>query len=787
MNEREAGTIRQPIDEVALAAYLREYVGLFDGPLSLRQFVHGQSNPTYLVIAGHSYRCVLRKQPPGKLLRSAHAVDREYRIMRALYDTPVPVPRMFCYCSDTSVIGTPFFIMEYVQGRVFKDAAPLHMHPHERYALYSAMCDVLAKIHVVDWRALGLPDFQKVSGANYAVRQTRRWRAQHSAAKLIIDKAGIKDSPSVASLSNWLSKNADRVEKYESRFRPTLVHGDFRLDNLIFHPTEPRVLAIIDWELATVGSPLADVAHCCTQSYHWPKDHLFISGLGGLDLRRAGIPFEADFIAGWLRRVQRPQLPEDVWRFFLALSFFRLFAIAHGVFARALQGNASSARAKAVGKVYNEFADCGWAIASSKSEAAVKSTIHPFDMLPFSFSPDAHALYDQVAAFIDDYVVVNEPVFHQQLQANTERGDRWDVIPIVEELKARAKSAGLWNLFLPTVGKGLSVLEYAPMAELMGRNPWCAQVFNCNAPDSGNMELLSMFGNEEQKKRWLRPLLDGEIRSCFAMTEPDSACSDATNVQTVIERRGDEYVINGRKWWTSGAGDKKCKLIILMGQVRTGIAETRDPRKKQSMVLVPMDTSGVRILRMLTVFSYDDAPHGHAEVEFRDVRVPVSNILGQEGGGFMMAQARLGPGRIHHCMRSIGLAERALAALCRRVKTRRAFGELLSQKGIIERDVAECRIAIEQARLLTLKAAHAMDKLGNKNAAQDIAMIKVVAPRMALDVVDRAIQAHGGAGVSSDFELAESWAALRTLRLADGPDEVHIRTIAKWELAKSKL
>lgn len=398
-------------------------------------------------------------------------------------------------------------------------------------------------------------------------------------------------------------------------------------------------------------------------------------------------------------------------------------------------------------------------------------------MIP-ELPPHVVALRDRLSAFMDEHIYPNEPIYYHQLAA----GDRWRIPPVLEELKSRARVAGLWNLFLPDSehGAGLTNRQYAALCEVMGRSPIAPEVFNCSAPDTGNMEVLARYGTPEQKQRWLAPLLAGEIRSCFAMTEPEVASSDATNIRARIERHGDEYVLTGRKWWISGAGDPRCKIIIFMGQTNP----TAEPHQRQSMVLVPMDTPGVTVRRRLSVFGYDDAPHGHAELLFDNVRVPVTNILLGEGRGFEIAQARLGPGRIHHCMRLIGLAERSLEAMGRRVVTRVAFGKPLAEQGTIRADIAESRIEIEQARLLTLRAAHLMDTVGNKAARTEIAMIKVVAPNMALRVIDRAIQAHGAAGVSSDFGLAAAWAVARTLRLADGPDEVHRETIAKLELRK---
>jgi acyl-CoA dehydrogenase len=392
-------------------------------------------------------------------------------------------------------------------------------------------------------------------------------------------------------------------------------------------------------------------------------------------------------------------------------------------------------------------------------------------------------LRGQLEAFMDEHVYPNENTFHDQVEASE---DRWSTPPIMEELKERARSAGLWNLFLPDSehGAGLSNLEYAPLCEVMGRSLIGPEVFNCNAPDTGNMEALARYGTAEQQEEWLKPLLEGEIRSAFCMTEPDVASSDATNIQARIERTsgGNEYVVNGRKWWSTGAGNRRCKISILMGKTNP-----EAPRhEQQSMILVPLDAPGVEIERTLSVFGYDEAPHGHAEISFTDVRVPAGNILWDEGKGFAIAQGRLGPGRIHHCMRQIGVAERALELMCERVKSREAFGKPLAEQGVIMEWIADSRMEIEQARLLTLKAAHMMDTVGNKEARSEIAQIKVVAPNATLRVLDRAIQAFGGAGVSGDTPLAAFWAESRILRLADGPDEVHRAAVAKLELKKER-
>lgn len=403
--------------------------------------------------------------------------------------------------------------------------------------------------------------------------------------------------------------------------------------------------------------------------------------------------------------------------------------------------------------------------------------------MEFEYSDKVQQMRKRLLAFMEEHIYPNEEAFHHEVDENRRKGNAWVPTTVVESLKPKAREAGLWNLFLPRstrVPEGLNNLEYAPLCEIMGRVHFAPEVFNCSAPDTGNMETLERYASEAIKREWLDPLLRGEIRSAFAMTEPDVASSDATNIQCRIERQGDHYVINGRKWWTSGAGDPRCKVLILMGKTNPDAGR----HEQQSMIVVPRDTAGITVKRALNVFGYDDAPHGHCEVIFENVKIPIDNILLGEGRGFEIAQGRLGPGRIHHCMRSIGAAERALEYMCKRLNSRVAFGKVIATQTVWQERIAEARIMIDQARLLTLKAAYMMDTVGNKIARSEIAMIKVVAPNMACQIIDWAIQAHGAGGVCQDFPLANMYAHQRTLRLADGPDEVHRNAIAKLEIAK---
>nr|XP_048676886.1 acyl-CoA dehydrogenase family member 10 isoform X3 [Caretta caretta] len=685
-----------------LQKYLEEVLGgQTTGPLILRQFSHGQSNPTYYIKLGDR-NLVLRKKPPGSLLPSAHAVEREYRVLKALAEAGVPVPKVLSLCEDSSVIGTPFYLMEYCTGHIYKDPSLPGLDPGQRRATYMAMNKVLCKIHRVDLKAAGLEDY---------------------------GKHGLKDC----------------------------------------------------------------------------------------DVMQLGIPTAEEYFQMYCGHMGIP--PIENWNFYMAFSFFRVAAILQGVYKRSLTGQASSAAAESGGKQAELMANLAWDFATKegfrvfKECPAAKPLARPYStwtrngafsrrnyvtMAPSTpahtskahliLSPDglpgrAQDLYHKLRRFMDSYVYPAEQVLrdHQVSQS------RWTPHPLIEELKDKAKSEGLWNLFLPVendpevkYGAGLTNQEFAHLCELMGTSLFAPEIFNCSAPDTGNMEVLVRYGTEEQKERWLQPLLDGKIRSCFAMTEPQVASSDATNIESsVIEEKG-FYILNGHKWWISGALDPRCQLCVFMGKT--------DPEaqrhKQQSMLLVPMDTPGITVTRPLSVFGEEDPPAGHGEIFFENVRVPKEYILLGPGRGFEIAQGRLGPGRIHHCMRLMGYSERALVLMKERVTSRVAFGKPLAEQGTILEDIAKSRAEIEQARLLVLKAALLMDTAGNKAAALEIAMIKMVAPLMALRVIDRAIQAFGAAGLSNDYPLAQFFAWARALRLADGPDEVHRTAVAKLELKR---
>ncbi|KAA8527427.1 hypothetical protein F0562_034858 [Nyssa sinensis] len=812
------------LDVDALFRYSSAHVQGF--PLSpskftVSQFGHGQSNPTFLmeVRSGSSVkRYVLRKKPPGKLLPSAHAIEREFQVLQALgIHTQVPVPKVFCLCTDSSVIGTPFYIMEYLEGRIFLDPKLPGLAPNRRRAIYSATANALASLHSANVDAIGLGKYGQPG--NYCKRQVERWAKQYTAST---GEGKTERNPKMLELVDWLRQHIPLEDS--SGATTGLVHGDFRIDNLVFHPIEDRVLGILDWELSTLGNQMCDVAYSCL---HYIVDMGLdkVQQDDGLEFTGIpeGIPSVAEYLAEYCSTAGRPW-PVAEWKFYIAFSLFRGASILAGVHSRWIMGNASGGeRAQDAGRKANVIIEAALSFIERKSvlpqQPPSGAIAHdygeqfgngseekglPKERGKFVPSEKVLELKKRLIKFMEDHIYPTENEFYKLAQSTM----RWTVHPEEEKLKELAKREGLWNLWIPfdsaararelifdgrndlidegyhcLLGAGLSNLEYGYLCEIMGRSVWAPQVFNCGAPDTGNMEVLLRYGNKEQLQEWLIPLLEGKIRSGFAMTEPQVASSDATNIECSIRRQGDSYIINGKKWWTSGAMDPRCRILIVMGKTDF----TAPKHKQQSMIVVDIQTPGVHIKRPLTVFGFDDAPHGHAEVTFENVCVPSKNILLGEGRGFEIAQGRLGPGRLHHCMRLIGAAERGMQMMAQRALKRRAFGKFIAEHGSFLSDIAKCRIELEKTRLLVLEAAEQLDRLGNKKARGTLAMAKVAAPNMALKVLDMAMQVHGAAGVSSDTVLAHLWATARTLRIADGPDEVHLGTIAKLELQRARL
>ncbi|XP_076895181.1 putative acyl-CoA dehydrogenase IBR3 [Bidens hawaiensis] len=799
-------------DTDALFRYCSLHVDAFpvsSSKFSVSQFGHGQSNPTYLLElqSGHLVkRYVMRKKPPGKLLQSAHAVEREFQVLNALgTHTLVPVPKVFCLCTDSSVIGTPFYIMEFLEGRIYLDPMLPGVAPDKRRALYHATSNALASLHSVDVDAIGLGSFGRRN--NYCQRQVERWANQYIAST---GEGKSERNPKMLELIKWLRENIPSDDSSGSM--AGLVHGDFRMDNLVFHPIEDRVIGILDWELSTLGNQMCDIAYCC-MLYIADFTQDKVKHNNGFELNLPeGVPSLVEYLTDYCSAAGKPW-PAAGWKFYIAFSLFRGASILAGVHSRYIMGNASGGkRAQDAGEKANNLIQiaCSYIQRENVLSLNPPSVTNGKDQGLESggrFVPNKKVkdLREKLIKFIEERVYPMEQEFSKLAQSDK----RWTIHPHEEKLKEIAKKEGLWNLFIPLdsaarareilfggksddvigtgfpnqLGAGLSNLEYGYLCEIMGRSVWAPQVFNCGAPDTGNMEVLLRYGNKEQLQEWLIPLLNGTIRSGFAMTEPQVASSDATNIECSIKREGDTYVINGKKWWTSGAMDPRCKLLILMGKT-----DFNAPiHKQQSMILVDINTPGVKIIRPLTVFGFDDAPHGHAEVWFENVRVPSKNILLGEGRGFEIAQGRLGPGRLHHCMRLIGAAERGMQLMVQRSVQRKTFGKLIAQHGSFVSDLAKCRIELEKTRLLVFEAADQLDRFGNKKARGALAMAKVAAPNMAMQVLDMAMQVHGAAGVSGDTVLAHLWATARTLRIADGPDEVHIGTIAKLELKRAKL
>ena len=764
------------------------------GEIKVSQFSHGQSNPTYVLKLPDDSKLVLRKKPAGKLLRGAHAVEREYQVMTALYKK-VPVPRTRFLETDESLIGTPFFVYDFVEGEFYKDCKMQNAPSKDvRAALYSSMIDSVAALHSVDYNAVGLGSFGKVG--DYVKRQTKTWATQFQAAEEALKSTG---DPAMASLQKWLSDALPPADDLT-----TIVHGDARVDNMIFRLNDggpPRVAAILDFELSTLGHPGTDVALLC-MPYHTTEKVPILGGLAEMssaDLAAFGIPTEHQLVGRYLEKNPSATTVRDNLDYYHAFASFRMASILRGVSARSASGNASSAGAKEAGKLSSYMCDIGLEAAKrfetnpnrikgvagvGAAAAAAHKGGHKGHRHHQAPKRDVAVTRLQLDAFMKNKVMPMESEILKR--ANALKWGSWTACEMTDKLKKQAKAEGLWNLFLPAES-GLTNAEYATLAEVMGNSLVASEVFNCQAPDTGNMEVLHMFGTESQQEKWFKPLLAGEIKSCFAMTEPQVASSDATNMQASITVDGDELVLHGKKIWISGSGHPDCKICIFMGRDAAAEKEGRGKHNSHSMVLVPMNSKGLTVERPMSVFGYEDGPHGHCEMMFDNVRVPKENVVSKLGDGFMIAQARLGPGRIHHCMRLIGMAERSLNLACKRADERIAFGKPLSAQGVVREQLARSRVEIDQARLLTIHAANMIDQVGAKNAKKEIGMIKVVAPQMACNVIDRCMQIHGGSGLSQDFPLAQMYSWARVLRLADGPDEVHYGTIAKLEMAEQRL
>jgi len=803
---------------------------------------------------------VLRRQPAGARLPSAHDVAREFGVQRALGALGFPVPRVLALCRDPGVLGggSEFYLMEHVDGCVLTDPGLRGVAPDVRRGVHLAAARTLAQLHGVrlsQARALlGEGFFPRRRGGaaapaapaepgDYCQRQVRRWARQYAAS---CAQAGWAPDPGMGRLAEALRRHALARAPAQC-----LVHGDFRVDNLVLDPRSlepgaaaggPRVLAVLDWELSAVGDPFSDVAYFCAFRHMPAEVTLALRAPGPGGGLPEGIPREAEFVAAYCAaRGCEPPAPAD-WAFYLGVSLFRAAAIVGGVGARAALGHASAANAKEVGgqgvvaalarrglELLGPLASGPGAAARRRLAGGLGAPAPGPAPAPAPAGRTLEELRRELVQFMEERVLPAEADF----VAHSASERMWEVPPLMEELKREARARGLWNLFLPRdtaaivrqklglgsgagaglrgssgaalpldprvdLGPGLTNAEYALLCEVIGRTPFAAEVFNTNAPDSGNMETIARYGTPEQCREWLVPLLRGEIRSCFAMTEVEVASSDATNMRATVEpadapgggsEEGGRLVLSGRKWWTSGAMDPRCKLCIFMGRhLDTPGGAGRAPSHRQhSMVLVPMAAPGVRIVRPLPVYGWLDAPHGHAEVHFERVMVPASAVLLGPGRGFEIAQGRLGPGRLHHCMRLVGMAERALELAAERAVRRKVFGEYLAEQGAFIADLAKRRIELEGARLLVLDAASKLDHHGNKDARVSLGIAKVAAPQAALRAIDFAVQTHGGAGVSMDTPLSYLWAGARTLRIADGPDEVHLRSIGKAEIIASKL
>ena len=757
------------------------------------KFAHGQSNPTYLIRIDGKPRIVLRKKPPPPILPSAHAIEREFRVLSALYQAGFPVPQPVTFCHDASILGTPFYLMEFVDGDIFESCDLSNVDTGSRRHIYFQMAKTLANLHSIDPSSIGLGDYGKAQG--YAARQVEIWYKQFVRSQ---DRQEGRLWEKMSSLYDALRNRAGGLQPTHDA---CIAHGDYRLDNLIFDRESHTVLGLLDWELSTLGDPIADLAYSCLP-YYIPR-HILPQMALPKDPLPPGIPTKDEYVQVYCNERNISIPTQDDWNFYVSLALFRLASILAGVWSRSQKGNASSQHAALVSSEEHVLALVETS-AKLLAPPVSDSSIHGNQIFIGDGGSRIRHIVGRLRHFMKTEIMPVEDVLTQHAQSD----NRWTIHPIQEKLKRQAKSQGLWNLWISpdlaqcmtslidscndcdctreqVLGPGLSNAEYAMCAEIMGYSPWSSEIFNCSAPDTGNMEVLARYGTLEQQQRWLLPLLKGDIRSCFAMTEQHVASSDATNIMSsiVLDESCASYILNGKKWWTSGACDPRCRVAIFMGKTQT----TGPVHTQQSMVLVPMPHPGIKGIKPLTVFGYDDAPHGHAEMTFEDVRVPKENIILGEGRGFEIAQGRLGPGRLHHCMRLVGMGQRALDLCLDRVQERRTFGKKFLEHQSIREDIARCRIELDAARLMVLNAAAALDKIGAKAARSQISEAKVYTPACVLGIVDRVIQIFGGAGVSDKFPLASMYSAARTLRLADGPDNVHLETIAKVELRRASL
>ena len=748
-----------------------------------------------------------------KKLKSAHAIDREYRVMSALQNTKVPVPKTYHYCKDTSIIGTEFYICEFINGRVFKSGALPSLTKNERHAAYNEYCRVIAAIHSVNIHELNLVDFggsgrylkknqgkpsknPKINIYDHCARLRLIWDAQFKRARTPeVDKMP---------LTKKFLKEVSEYKMSDNNEIETLVHGDFHFANLIWHKTEIRILGVVDWELSTIGNPFNDVATCALSwYYHSPttiKPSLknaghngFFKGVFGLECKEIGIPQEFEFLKAYIQKldftsevIKKIDFPIKDWNYYVALQFYRYIGVMQGIYKRNVIGTASNPSQMKIIECNEYLAERGlYALHQIDifDKILVTTGWNIEDILPIhyqtfkhKFSDRFYDIYRELLYFMDAYIYPNEKKHQLWLQQNKHLKYK-AIFPLLTSLQTKAKEFGLWNMYLH-----LTNFEYAACCEILGTSPLLAPVAtNCDAPNVPNVYILKEYGTESQKNKWLNPILNGRITSCYAMTEPAVASSDARNIQCSISRTNDNkyYIINGRKWWTTGGKHPNCKFTILMGKI--------DNTDKQAMIIVPMDNKGVKVIRQLTCFGYDD---GHCEIVFDNVMVSVDDsLLGEEGKGFEIAQVRLSPARVHHCMRFVGMSEKSLSLMKNRALSRFAFNKSLSRFTSIQQDIADSRIAIEQSRLLILQACVMMDKYGTKNydTRQYISMIKNVVCNAGCDVMDKAMQIHGGIGVSQDTDLPYFYTLCRCLRIGDGPDAVHHRVVARIELNRSKL